>query len=783
MSLLYECINGIIQGGILGSEDDVSGREEIASLCVSKLRGMVLIDGDPNRKLPSEEIPWRCQTPYSNRPLVKYVALLAFNKIVKTHPLLVAEQEDVILECIDAPDVTIRIAALDLAQGMVSSENLVSIVSRLMRQLKQSASAVPKTPIAVRQLEFKAESDDEGQSAPPATPRDQSPPLPEEYKLDVIGRILSMCSHDNYTNIVDFEWYIDILTQLTRTAPIPRHVDDGVDGAATDARSGAGDVSERIGDELRNVAVKVKAVRPNVVRAADMTISQLNSETPSSHQIAIKALKPMSWVVGEYASLLVSPEDTLGYILQLLPRTKAPEVVASCLQSVMKLFSLVAGDEQALWTAERKSRLSLLMARIIHVLEPLALHPSLEVQERAVEFTELLKLATEAASAQPASTDEIQQDPPLLLTQAIPSLFQSWELNSVAVGAQRNVPLPGGLDLDEPIHPNLAKLLDEASLFGLPQGEDDDLEDYYHQRPPAASISSSEPAINKLRDGPEEAVPSYQQAGEESYLDPDILARRKAERLERNRDDPFYIHGGGGPPRISTPIHDILQDENGNDLDIDAIPIMKLDLNKLTGTLSSSLPSPQHLTRPKPRQKLVIAADETLGGSGVSTPRNYESENNSDSFTKSRSKKLKHSLLQVDSSHIGALSLDDGHAGGTAVDFERQQRAEAEMAQALKEVEKRRLEMQRANERIQVAAGVDAEGTLVKKKKAKKVKVEGDEAGAKAKVKKKKKAAGEDGGEATGAAAGDGVEATEVVKPKKKKKAKVVDLDTPEPAA
>lgn len=51
MSLLYECINGIIQGGILGSGDDVSGTEEIASLCVSKLRGMVMIDGDPNCEL------------------------------------------------------------------------------------------------------------------------------------------------------------------------------------------------------------------------------------------------------------------------------------------------------------------------------------------------------------------------------------------------------------------------------------------------------------------------------------------------------------------------------------------------------------------------------------------------------------------------------------------------------------------------------------------------------------------------------------------------------------
>lgn len=52
MSLLYECINGIIQGGILGSDDD-SGTEEIATLCVNKLRGMIMVDGDPNCLLPA----------------------------------------------------------------------------------------------------------------------------------------------------------------------------------------------------------------------------------------------------------------------------------------------------------------------------------------------------------------------------------------------------------------------------------------------------------------------------------------------------------------------------------------------------------------------------------------------------------------------------------------------------------------------------------------------------------------------------------------------------------
>ena len=58
MSLLYECINGIVQGGILSNGDESIGREEIATLCVSKLRGMIMVEGDPNRKSLPTQTGW-----------------------------------------------------------------------------------------------------------------------------------------------------------------------------------------------------------------------------------------------------------------------------------------------------------------------------------------------------------------------------------------------------------------------------------------------------------------------------------------------------------------------------------------------------------------------------------------------------------------------------------------------------------------------------------------------------------------------------------------------------
>ncbi|GKT77659.1 AP-3 complex subunit delta [Colletotrichum tofieldiae] len=736
MSLLYECINGIIQGGILGSADDISGREEIATLCVNKLRGMIMVDVISTR-LKVRKLTWA----------VKYVALLAFNKIVVTHPFLVAQQEDVILECIDSPDITIRIKALDLVQGMVSGDNLVSIVSRLMKQLK---SSTPKRdrPGAPLGPDTGMDSDEEAQiEIHSPTKEQEEPPLPDDYRSDVIGRILTMCSQNNYSSLVDFDWYIDVLIQLVRMAPTPRSVETELDSVAASGKSTAGDVSGRIGDELRNVAVKVHALRGAAVRAADLIIQQMNTDTPTGHTLSSASLKSTSWLVGEYANQLAFPEDTLGNLLRILSRTQIPDILTTSLQGVTKIFAYIAGNEGQPWTPEWKTRISLLLARVIHTLEPLALHPNLEVQERSVEFIELLKLTAEAASGQAASSDEAHQDPPLLLTQAIPSLFQGWELNSVALGAQRNVPMPEGLDLDEPIHPNLAHLLAQADVIPMEANEADDFEVYYHQRPAPTSISSAEPAINRIADAPtEEVVSSYQQATEDSYLDADIVARRKAERSERNRDDPFYIGAPDTAPRTSTPIHNILQKENGPDLDIDSIPIMQLDLDKL-GSSAPGPASPIHRPQPRPKQRVVIAADETLVGSGVSTPRNYESENNSDSFTKSRAKKLRQGLLQVDSSTLGTLSLEgDTGPSNAPFDYERQQREEAEMAQAMKEVERLRLEMQRANERIQVAQGVDVAGTVVKKKTKKSKDKEKDKDGAgavKPKKKKKKKAVAE----------------------------------------
>lgn len=122
MSLLYECINGIIQGGIMELAVGTTEGDEVARLCVSKLRAMLVVQGDPN---------------------LRYVALLAFAKITASHADLVADHQDVILECIDDADISIRTRALDLVVDMVNGNNLQMVVERLLKQLKTAGKASP----------------------------------------------------------------------------------------------------------------------------------------------------------------------------------------------------------------------------------------------------------------------------------------------------------------------------------------------------------------------------------------------------------------------------------------------------------------------------------------------------------------------------------------------------------------------------------------------------------------------------------------------------------------
>jgi AP-3 complex subunit delta len=259
---------------------------------------------------------------------VKYVGLLAFTKIVETHAHLVAEHQDVIMECIDDPDISIRLRALDLSVGMVNSDNLQQVVGKLIRQLKPVNEAID--PLTLDPYTAVEEEDMEEGLHPrsqPSRPQVEQIVLPESYKVGVIRKILEMCSRDMYTNISDFEWYLDVLVQLVRYCPpvgMREGNPDDYDEEDEEEEPRNTDVGEEIGYELKNVAVRVKDLREEAVRAAALLVERKDGMFPSAGGGGRRVLGAAGWIVGEYARYVTPGVDLENRVLTMLQLVGKP---------------------------------------------------------------------------------------------------------------------------------------------------------------------------------------------------------------------------------------------------------------------------------------------------------------------------------------------------------------------------------------------------------------------------------------------------------------------------
>ena len=720
MSLLYECINGVIQGGIFDGTDGHGEGEEIASLCVGKLRSMIVVEGDPNRELTSSDIKDK-----TNITAVKYVALLAFNKIVLSYPHLVSMQQDVIMGCIEDPDISIRLQALDLSAGLVSNENLKALVERLMWQLRSAPITIKRSgEVRSHAIGVEPAADSDGENPEEtlrltAESQDGTLILPPEYRNSVIHRILELCSKDTYSNITDFEWYIDILIQLVKLVPttdrsMPEVYEGGGLTVGNSFTSQDTDASNTIGWELRNVAVRVSTVRAEAVKAANAFLSISESEGfLALRGSALNVLPFMAWIVGEYVDTSSSSYHSLESLIHPKVRLLSPVIICIYLQAIPKVLTSIVSQKSLDWSADHKTMTSLLVVRVIHFLEPLAKHANLEVQERSVGLLELMRVALQATISHSPENDR----GPLFLTRALPQLFTGFELNAVAPTAQRKVPLPTDLNLGTTLNNNLSGLLQHAEQNYQAGSEAADFGSFYNKRAtPRSFISPVSDAIPSLK--PEI---SYQQAGA-SVLDSDTLRRKRDAWREKNKDDPFYIGDDESSSSASTPFHDIIRSTNGDDVDIDSIPIMNLDLGD-NGLANDTSDVDARKSTPKRPRKYQIAKDENIEqeipeGAQTQTASISIMEHKKRPFQQAGDKDKK-SLLQVDSRGLGNFSLNDSETAAEQLEVEGQEAQDAEMTRALAEVERLRLEMQRASERIQATDGTPGEGIMVKKKKKK----------------------------------------------------------------
>jgi len=621
-------------------------------------------------------------------------------------------QQDVIISCIDDPDISIRLQALDLGAGMVNGDNLISVVERLMQQLL-SAPLLDTNDDHVRgRVEPPADTDGEDpeESINPSREVGKgNQTLPTEYIIATIRQILEMCSRDIYSNMDDFEWYLEILLRLFKTLPAANgNFKSCGDSFVKVTSSGPQNIAIAIGRELRNVAVRVDNVRGDAVKIAETLLDFPRSCNVGPANEGV--LSSAAWIAGEYVSSCLNPYSILDSLI--LPRNSAlaADTVCAYLQATLKVLSYIIKQPHP-WTTARKTAISLLVARVIHFLETLITHPNLEVQERAVEFLELIRVALHAIESHEAGDDT----GPLLLTKAVPELFSEHALRPVAPSAQQKVPIPLALDLENPINDGLMTLLERVDHSILDDVDADEFENFYNRRPtPKPTLDLEFETLTSAETFPL----SYQQSHDDS-ADPKGLKRKRFERRARNKDDPFYIGGEDVSPGASTPFHDVVSSHNGDDVDIDSIPIMNLNFGDMEITTNSNtgLIKPNRMRS----KRSAVAQDETLD-------RQELDERGSSAKGRGLAKvsiwqvqdKSKKSLLEVDYSGLDNLSLEDMERCGEQEISDGTVSQDSEMSKALAEVERLRLEMQRDSERTQAADGAPAEGTLVKKKKKRK---------------------------------------------------------------
>lgn len=308
MSLLYECVNTVI-AVLISLSSGMPNHSASIQLCVQKLR-ILIEDSDQN---------------------LKYLGLLAMSKILKTHPKSVQSHKDLILQCLDDKDESIRLRALDLLYGMVSKKNLMEIVKKLMIHVDKAEGTT--------------------------------------YRDELLTKIIDICSQSNYQYITNFEWYISILVELTRLEGT-RH-------------------GHLIAAQMLDVAIRVKAIRAFAVSQMAMLLDNAHLLAGNNQRNGIcEVLYAAAWICGEFSEHLQEPNQTLEAMLKSKVTTLPGHIQAVYVQNAAKLYASIlqqheqAGDKKA---AEEITQI------LIDKLPQFVQNADLEVQERASCILQLIK--------------------------------------------------------------------------------------------------------------------------------------------------------------------------------------------------------------------------------------------------------------------------------------------------------------------------------------------------------------------------------------------------------
>jgi AP-3 complex subunit delta len=304
---------------------------------------------------------------------LKYLGLVGFGSLMQSHSRILSapDYRPLILTCLSDQDVTIRTRSLDLLQGMASQKNLMELVAQLLKHVENATGT---------------------------------------YKLDLVAKIVEMCSGDKYGLLRDFAWYLDVLFQLGHMRGVEKHAD-------------------LLRSQIVDVALRVLPVRAYAVRKS-MTVlleddtkdaiddgssrSDFYGDNGRGKHLIQDILPGAAWIVGEYFGLLqeaLSIDDDANEsfvtdncvgayhtIVQTL--TGRSQVLAASqgvqqvyLQSAMKVASAAMSDSRC-----STEEMEACMAALVTNFSVFMHSPFAEVAERSSTLFELITVASGTVS-------------------------------------------------------------------------------------------------------------------------------------------------------------------------------------------------------------------------------------------------------------------------------------------------------------------------------------------------------------------------------------------------
>ncbi|XP_071119601.1 AP-3 complex subunit delta-1-like isoform X1 [Haliotis cracherodii] len=308
MSLLYECINTVI-AVLLSISSGIPNHTASIQLCVQKLR-ILIEDSDQN---------------------LKYLGLLAMSRILATHPKSVQMHKDLILQCLDDKDESIRLRALDLLYGMVSKKNLMEIVKKLMIHMDKAEGS--------------------------------------HYRDELLSKIILISSQSNYQFVTNFEWYVSILVELTRMEGT-RH-------------------GKMIASQMLDVAIRVQAIRQFAVDQMAILLENSHVLANNSQRNGIcEVLYAAAWICGEFSECLKDPKSTLEAMLRPKITILPGHIQSVYVQNILKLYGKVVRQAEEDGEEDLLREVNQLMSEKLPIFVSSA---DLEVQERACCILQLVK--------------------------------------------------------------------------------------------------------------------------------------------------------------------------------------------------------------------------------------------------------------------------------------------------------------------------------------------------------------------------------------------------------